>query len=583
MALFYLSNNGNHEKIKKEKISLGFPISGECKESGFDFTIFHKLKVNNENYYQTGADFVAVTGSVIYKGLIGLPALEEIYHDFDGSVQELRNNMIGNYAVIIKRNKRIWIFCEEYYAYDIFYSKLGDSWVISNDLYLIYSNHDKIALNVNGLLEFVYIGACVGSETLCKDICRLSGNEYISINLQTSEFAIKEIAFEWRRPYDSYENSVSEVVANLSQTAKVLSNVYASTSICMTGGLDSRISLASFLSEGFKPTLLYGIGNSIITDTFKEDRDIVNKISDIFDLDLKLLDWSNPPQIDSFWDYYKNKYGILSLICQASDSIMKSLENDTEQFVTYGYYGEMYRNISWIESQKRLTVEQYVRDYLLKLHKGDAILKLANINFEEFVDNIVLKYKKVLKFKFKVDAENLSIDDIFYLELERRSNCDNIMVNFSNRINYSISLMGQYQVLRNCNVPMDLMKDSKFMLDIINTISKDVMSIPFFSHCRVWNYNTKDNTLKLPISTIMREKSIAFLADVLPVSIKKMVKMSLRILGVKSYTELESMKTYAYKYLSKDYSGEFIDEIGDARVYLYHAMLVDIFNRTKNK
>ncbi|RGN51046.1 hypothetical protein DXB60_23020, partial [Bacteroides fragilis] len=121
------------------------------------------------------------------------------------------------------------------------------------------------------------------------------------------------------------------------------------------------------------------------------------------------------------------------MIYQASDSIMKSLENDTEQFVTYGYYGEMYRNISWIESQKRLTVEQYVRDYLLKLHKGDAILKLANINFEEFVDNIVLKYKKVLKFKFKVDAENLSIDDIFYLELERRSNCDNIMVNFSNR------------------------------------------------------------------------------------------------------------------------------------------------------
>ncbi|RGN51047.1 hypothetical protein DXB60_23025 [Bacteroides fragilis] len=163
----------------------------------------------------------------------------------------------------------------------------------------------KIALNVNGLLEFVYIGACVGSETLCKDIYRLSGNEYISINLQTSEFAIKEIAFEWRRPYDSYENSVSEVVANLSQTAKVLSNVYASTSICMTGGLDSRISLASFLSEGFKPTLLYGIGNSIITDTFKEDRDIVNKISDIFGLDLKLLDWSNPSKIDSFWDYYK--------------------------------------------------------------------------------------------------------------------------------------------------------------------------------------------------------------------------------------------------------------------------------------
>ena len=61
---------------------------------------------------------------------------------------------------------------------------------------------------------------------------------------------------------------------------------------------------------------------------------------------------------------------------------------------------------------------------------------------------------------------------------------------------------------------MDIMKDSKFILDIINTILKDVMSIPFFSHCRVWNYNTKDNTLKLPISTIMREKSIAFLAEV---------------------------------------------------------------------
>lgn len=42
----------------------------------------------------------------------------------------------------------------------------------------------------------------------------------------------------------------------------------------MTGGLDTRTSLAAYLKSGSKPHLNYGIGNSLLINTFYDDYEI---------------------------------------------------------------------------------------------------------------------------------------------------------------------------------------------------------------------------------------------------------------------------------------------------------------------
>ncbi|MGL5058021.1 MAG: hypothetical protein ACRC6A_11750 [Fusobacteriaceae bacterium] len=68
------------------------------------------------------------------------------------------------------------------------------------------------------------------------------------------------------------------------QSEMVVKN-YKNVATNMTGGLDSRMVLASYLAIGAKPILLYGIGNSFSTNTYKEDLKIK------YNLELIIMNW----------------------------------------------------------------------------------------------------------------------------------------------------------------------------------------------------------------------------------------------------------------------------------------------------
>ena len=59
------------DKLVEEFTESGFRLSGDDGE----ITVFHKLNINNENYYQEGEDCIACAGTFIYKEEIGEKAL----------------------------------------------------------------------------------------------------------------------------------------------------------------------------------------------------------------------------------------------------------------------------------------------------------------------------------------------------------------------------------------------------------------------------------------------------------------------------------------------------------------------------
>ena len=96
---------GNYEwkkNLTEELSESGFRLSGEDE----NVVSFHKLNVNNYNFYKDGNDYIACAGTFIYKEELGekalLQFLEEARKTEKDQLLQLRNNAIGMYVIAVR-------------------------------------------------------------------------------------------------------------------------------------------------------------------------------------------------------------------------------------------------------------------------------------------------------------------------------------------------------------------------------------------------------------------------------------------------------------------------------------------------
>jgi hypothetical protein len=147
---------------------VGFKLSKRNCIGPLSLLLYKKLKVDNTNYrdFENG-DFVATTGTLIYKGQLGADALTAIGKDFEGDVVKLRQNLLGNYLILIKKTSYIYIFGEEDNLFDVFYYSEANDWAISNSLGdLYYLLRDRLSVNELNSLELCFQNTIIGPETI---------------------------------------------------------------------------------------------------------------------------------------------------------------------------------------------------------------------------------------------------------------------------------------------------------------------------------------------------------------------------------------------------------------------------------
>lgn len=496
MSKFILSNTPL--KLIEETRGRGKSvISGEIKEPRFEFRVYYKSQVKDENIRYFGDDFIAVTGSLLYKNLRGAGLLKSVYEDYVKLGDSLRGRLIGNYAVIIKHNNDIIVFGEESYFYDIFYLNKDGRIIVSNDLYDIYQNVDGLVLDKHNILEQAYLNCIIGNESVLHGVRRLSGDQKLVLNLIDSSLTIGTMPVNWIRGKQSFEQAVDLLTTNLKKETDCINKTFRSTAICMTGGLDSRLSFSALMSSGCTPSLYYGKGNSSITNTHDEDFDACCAFAGKFGLPLNKMDWSTPSPIDKDWNSNLQDYGILYHAYAGSSHIMSSLEEIKEEYVTLGQVGELYRTLAFTENRKYFTVEEYVDDYYFpKNDAGKQIAKYCD-NFSAFRDRLIEKYRNVCK-RFSLDPDHMVIEDFFYLNLEYRANADNVMLNLLNRMRYCTWLLVSFDVIKQANVDVSYLKDSHYMICSIEKLCPECLDIPVFSHQQLKIYNSNKKKLEDP-------------------------------------------------------------------------------------
>lgn len=490
MARIFLTNKGH---IVPEIVEGTFKYN-ELHVDRYKILSFQKIRSKTKNFLKfDNGDFIASAGTIIYKENLGASALEMIYSNYEGDVNTIRNNSFGNYTLLIKKKGVLSIFVDENSIHDLFYTINASGCTIGTSLYhVLLTDSDETTFNKTKLIEFSAQYCLINGETFFDNTKKLQGNEIITIDLTTDIASVLNIEEqENQQEPNTFEEYLDHIVEQLDESVGILSKNFKKIGVSMTGGLDSRVLLSALLRNGVKPELYYGVGNTSITNTKSPDLHINQIFSERYNLDLTLMDWKHPVPLDSNWEELMTKYGFLSCTYGGAN-IFAELENGTSDFIDYGYFGEPFRNIDWMENKEAsFTLEEFLDQFYL-----NKVVKPVLEDYASYKQQIYLNFESLCKQR-SIDPGAISLEEFQILHNEYRKNADKVMLNLTNLFCHSISVLSQKKILGSTEkLPKKFKEKSNFMLHLLDNLYPDILNVEFFSHTKKWVFNREKFHLK---------------------------------------------------------------------------------------
>ncbi len=333
MSRFFVTND---EGVKNKSLALNeqaeLSKGGHFIDNGTHVVSYEKRALTTvTSSSMPGSNFVAVSGTVIYDGHIGQATLSKIYHDYvSEGTRFVRDKALGHYAICIGYEGNIYIFCDPNSVYEVYYTT-NQVLCVSNSLYLCATSMADPVVNSHGLYERAIESTEIGASTIYCDINRLSCTEQIVINTKTESYHIEETSTPrktWSYNGTSLDNIVQDYTKRIREVFSEVSDATTQVGVQATGGLDSRTVLAGLLDQNVYPLVLYGTGNSQITNTRKRDEHISKQYADKYDLAYYNMDWSGdyPVNIEALDNLFE-KYGFGYSIYGATPSFFREFDS----------------------------------------------------------------------------------------------------------------------------------------------------------------------------------------------------------------------------------------------------------------
>lgn len=519
MSKFFATNNAEwYNAIKNNVEKSPFKVSGDYQKDGFYAISTYKLLVENDNFYQNGKDLIIQTGTCVYHEVSGEPALKLALENYNGNLESHREDYLGNYGCLIKKGNDIVIFNEGAGFYDVFYYSKDDKWLVGTtviDIAKVLA--DIISVNKMNVMEELTRFAIFGNETYFNEIKRLSGDQYLELSSTSLSVKALNLRINQTCTIDS-ETRVKDIAKDMKYVAGVMSKNFGQTTLGCTGGFDSRMTLAAYLSAGIKPKIAYGYGNSRVADSKVGDVEVNKEYSNRYGLDFHLAAWNETHPLDKLWDEYIQKFG--RLIYDGCEDTYSFYTNKDELFLSFGYMGEFYRESDWSKAIEpdNMTLD----DYLWKNHAdifNKNIIEACPILLQHWIK----KWRK-LNEEHGILSDNFKKEDLFWINLAYRHSADSHMVNIINQYKYAHYLMSEIIIIRNSYLNFEEKYNGRFMIKILKELYPDILQVPFFSHCQKMKFNESLMQLEQQYSIRLRSFISSFFPNSIKLFIKKLLK-----------------------------------------------------------
>ena len=332
------------------------------------------------------------------------------------------------------------------------------------------------------------------------------------------------------------ETRVKDIAKDMKYVAGVMSQNFGQTTLGCTGGFDSRMTLAAYLSAGIKPKIAYGYGNSRVAESKVGDVEVNKEYSNRYGLDFHLAAWNETDPLDKLWDEYIQKFG--RLIYDGCEDTYSFYTNKDDLFLSFGYMGEFYREPDWSKAIEpdNMTLD----DYLWKNHAdifNKNIIEACPILLQHWIK----KWRK-LNEEHGILSDSFKKEDLFWINLAYRHSADSHMVNLINQYKYAHYLMSEIKIIRNSYLNFEEKYNGRFMIKILKELYPDILQVPFFSHCQKMKFN--ESLMQLEQQYTIRMRS--FISSFFPYSIKQFIKKLLKP-GIVDTSYIDEVMSLLYK------------------------------------
>jgi asparagine synthase (glutamine-hydrolysing) len=207
-------------------------------------------------FVQVGDDFVAIAGTLFYRGEAGEQAMKLLLADYAPPFDRW-SDMLGHFAALIYKRGKLYVMTDWSASFHVYQS--ADKSVVSTSFLSTARSLDKLTFNTQAVYEFVFAETPMGDDTVFAEISRPSRTQELElggeVRVHTSPRAITV------DPSPESEDHLLERIASaLRQAFAIPAKHYADNIQCpLSGGFDSRLVLSLLWDQGVKPSVyVYG-------------------------------------------------------------------------------------------------------------------------------------------------------------------------------------------------------------------------------------------------------------------------------------------------------------------------------------
>jgi asparagine synthase (glutamine-hydrolysing) len=265
MGGFLLYNKNSNQIISENALKVfehkKQRISGEKNFADYKLITFSKRSFENKNFFLfDNEDFIASTGTPVYKKLSGNNAASELYNNFKGTTSLDFRDFQGHFCYIIYFDKKVFIFNDFNGLYHIYRDTNYN--IFSNSFLAVTNSLKKKNISHQGLYEYIFYGATYGNDTLINEVKILDNKKIHQLIPQFTSF---NKSFPKKVPDKLKFNELIDVIStDLINYFGIITKDYDHFSLGLSGGFDSRLLLSLLLNFNVKPIIyVHGMPDSM--------------------------------------------------------------------------------------------------------------------------------------------------------------------------------------------------------------------------------------------------------------------------------------------------------------------------------
>jgi hypothetical protein len=281
----YHSDESIHSLITNR----GFTNKHQIRKKSFILDYYLKPEEEKRLLQFENGNFIASSGSLIYKEKSGKDALLAFYKDFDTNALSYKD-IQGHFAIFIFIKGKLYI-CKDLFGYFPLFCNHKNGAISTSFLAVLYTS-EKMTLNLQAMYEYIHFGFFFSVKTFFDDIKLLEDECWFE--WQSGELHSQTVQLHLNEVYvneSSFDDTVENLLRLLLKKFSAIANAFKGrVNAGLSGGFDSRTMFLLLLALDIKPMLF--VNGTPGSDDINKAKEIANQAK------MKI-------QINHWYEYYK--------------------------------------------------------------------------------------------------------------------------------------------------------------------------------------------------------------------------------------------------------------------------------------